>query len=247
MAIADWFLIGAACITSMIAAVGGVGGGVVLIAIMPGFLPAAAIIPVHGLVQIASNLSRALIGFKHTEWRLVGQYAIGAVIGAALGSRFIADIEWETMPLFLGIFILLITWMPKFSRAPDLPAKFTLLGAFQTALSLFFWCQWSAQYAFSPAGKPAPRSHGNHAFGSDGIEPCDENFDIWVFGICLCTLLEIGRWHDRLGISWILSGNPDPRARARTSFSRNFKMVDNPPRRAHDFIRSIFHLIIRKG
>ena len=109
MAIVDWFLIGAACITSMIAAIGGVGGGVVLIAIMPGFLPAAAIIPVHGLVQIA-----------------------------ALGSRFIADIEWETMPLFLGIFILLITWIPKFSRTPDLPAKFTLLGAFQTALSLFF-------------------------------------------------------------------------------------------------------------
>lgn len=137
MEIADWFLIGAACITSMIAAVGGVGGGVVLIAIMPGFLPATAIIPVHGLVQIASNLSRALIGLKHTEWRLVGQYAVGAVIGAALGSRFITDFEWETMPLLLGIFILLITWMPKFSRAPDLPVKFTLLGAFQTALSLF--------------------------------------------------------------------------------------------------------------
>ena len=130
-------MIGAACITSMIAAVGGVGGGVALIAIMPGFLPAAAIIPVHGLVQIASNLSRALIGLKHTSWRLAGQYAIGAVIGAALGSRFIADFEWETMPLFLGIFILLTTWMPKFSRTPDLPAKFTLLGAFQTALSLF--------------------------------------------------------------------------------------------------------------
>ncbi len=137
MASADWFLIGAACVTSMIAAVGGVGGGVVLIAIMPGFLPASAIIPVHGSVQIASNLSRALLGIRHTDWRVVGQYAGGAVIGALLGSRFLANFEWEIMPLLLGFFILLITWMPGFSNAPNLPAKFALLGAFQTALSLF--------------------------------------------------------------------------------------------------------------
>ncbi len=137
MAMANWFLIGAACVTSMIAAVGGVGGGVVLIAVMPGFLPAAAIIPVHGLVQIASNLSRALLGLGHTDWRIVGQYAGGAAMGALLGSRFLVDFEWEIMPLLLGVFILIITWMPGVSNAPDLPAKFTLLGAFQTALSLF--------------------------------------------------------------------------------------------------------------
>lgn len=137
MASADWFLIGAACVTSMIAAVGGIGGGVVLIAIMPGFLPASAIIPIHGSVQIASNLSRALLGIRHTDWRIVGQYAGGAAMGALLGSRFLAAFEWEIMPLLLGVFILLITWMPGFSRAPDLPAKFALLGAFQTALSLF--------------------------------------------------------------------------------------------------------------
>ena len=137
MASADWFLIGAACVTSMIAAVGGIGGGVVLIAIMPGFLPAAAIIPIHGSVQIASNLSRALLGLQHTDWRIVGQYAGGAALGALLGSRFLADFEWEIMPLFLGVFIFLITWMPGVSSAPDLPGKFALLGAVQTALSLF--------------------------------------------------------------------------------------------------------------
>ena len=234
--ISDWFLIGAACITSMIAAVGGVGGGVVLIAIMPGFLPAAAIIPVHGLVQIASNLSRALFGLKHTEWRLAGQYAVGTVIGAALGSRFIADFEWETMPLFLGIFILLITWMPKFSRAPDFPAKFTLLGAFQTALSLFLGVSGPLNMPFLlRENLPRDRTVITH-FGSDGIEPCDENFDLWVFGICLCTLLEIGRRHDRLGIAWVLPGNPDPRARTRAPFSRAFEMAGNTPRLTYDFV-----------
>ena len=135
MELNEWLVIGAACLTSMIAAVGGVGGGTALISIMPGLMPAAAIIPIHGLTQIASNLSRALMGLKHTNWCFAGQYAIGAAIGAWLGSFFILDIEWETMPLYLGIFILILTWMPKFSSAPDLPARFTALGAVQTILS----------------------------------------------------------------------------------------------------------------
>ena len=137
MASADWFLIGAACVTSMIAAVGGVGGGVVLIAIMPGFLPASAIIPVHGSVQIASNLSRALLGIRHTDWRVVGQYAGGAVIGALLGSRFLANFEWEIMPLLLGVFYFADYVDARVFKRANLPAKFALLGAFQTALSLF--------------------------------------------------------------------------------------------------------------
>jgi len=133
----DLFLIVAACFTSMLAAVAGIGGGVVLIALMPGLLPASAIIPVHGLVQISSNVSRVSFGFRHIEWRLVLQFFGGALIGALIGSQFITDVQWDMMPLFLGGFILVTTWMPKPSGTTRLPAKFVLLGAFQTALSLF--------------------------------------------------------------------------------------------------------------
>ena len=134
---ADYFLVVAAFFTSMVAAVGGIGGGVILIALMPGLLPPAAIIPVHGLVQISSNVSRAVLGFRDIAWPLALPYFAGAVVGAVIGSRFISDFHWEWMPLFLGAFILVTTWMPRISRAPDVPAKFALLGAVQTALSLF--------------------------------------------------------------------------------------------------------------
>ncbi len=127
----------AACFTSMLAAVAGIGGGVVLIALMPGLLPASAIIPVHGLVQISSNVSRVSFGFRHIEWRLVLQFLGGGLIGVLIGSQFITGVQWDMMPLFLGGFILVTTWMPKPSGTMRLPAKFALLGAFQTALSLF--------------------------------------------------------------------------------------------------------------
>lgn len=135
--LSDAFLICAAFFTSMTAAIGGIGGGVILIAVMPGFVPAAAIIPVHGVVQISSNVSRVLLGVQHIEWRLVWHYIAGAIVGVWFGSLWITDIQWDMMPLFLGIFILVTTWMPKPSGKARFPAKFVVLGAFQTALSLF--------------------------------------------------------------------------------------------------------------
>ncbi len=53
----DLLLIVIAGATSMLTAVTSIGGGMMLIVIMPGFLPAAAIVPVHALVQLFSNSS----------------------------------------------------------------------------------------------------------------------------------------------------------------------------------------------
>ncbi|MFT5367549.1 MAG: putative membrane protein YfcA [Candidatus Latescibacterota bacterium] len=135
--LSEMFLIVAAFFTSMTTAIAGIGGGVMLIALMPGFLPVAAIIPVHGVVQISSNISRVFLGLRHIEWRLIWQYLAGAVVGVLLGSQLVLDMQWDMMPLFLGIFILITTWMPRPSGIARFPFKFVILGAFQTALSLF--------------------------------------------------------------------------------------------------------------
>ncbi len=64
----DLLLILAAFGTSVITAIAGVGGGMILIAFMPGLLPASAIIPVHAIVQLFSNGSRALFGWQNIDW-----------------------------------------------------------------------------------------------------------------------------------------------------------------------------------
>ena len=48
----------AAFLTATVSGVIGFGGGMLLIAIMPMFLPPLAVVPVHGVVQLASNASR---------------------------------------------------------------------------------------------------------------------------------------------------------------------------------------------
>nr|WP_321281256.1 TSUP family transporter [uncultured Vibrio sp.] len=61
--------------TSMVAAIIGFGGGMLLIAILPVFLSPALVIPIHGLVQLASNSSRMLFSLKHVRWQLLPRFS----------------------------------------------------------------------------------------------------------------------------------------------------------------------------
>lgn len=135
-AVEPWTLVVVSFFSSALTAVLGIGGGVLLIALMPGLLPAAAIVPVHGVVQLASNVSRAWFAREHIAWKPVGPFALGAVLGAAVGSRFVVALPERWLPFLLGAFILVVTWVP-WIRTVDWPGRFFTIGAVQTFVSLF--------------------------------------------------------------------------------------------------------------
>ena len=132
-----YVLVAIAFFTSTLTAVIGMGGGILLISAMPGLLPAAAIIPVHGAVQLASNGSRVLLGIRHIEWRIFWPFSIGAVLGSAAGTAAVVRLSFDHLPLYLGAFILFVTWIPIPKRSFRLPGHFAILGVLQTFLSLF--------------------------------------------------------------------------------------------------------------
>lgn len=125
-----------ATITSAIAGVLGFGGGMLLIAIMPGFLPAAVIIPIHGLVQLASNGSRVVLSLNNVAWHLLPQFLIGSAIGLTLFSTLLFNISSEYIPLAIGSYILLNLWSKPFSNSMIKFENFYIVGALQTGLSL---------------------------------------------------------------------------------------------------------------
>ena len=132
----DSLLIVIACATSAITAVTGIGGGMILIAIMPGFVPAAAIVPVHALVQLFSNASRSIFGWRFLRWEFVLAFIAGSVIGGGIAASIAREINLEYTPLFIAAYILLTVWGPplKFKRPP--PGEFIVIGALQTGLSM---------------------------------------------------------------------------------------------------------------
>ncbi len=131
------YLIFISFLTSTFTGVIGMGGGIMLISIMPGLVAPAAIIPVHGAVQLASNCSRVALGLRHMQWTILWPFLGGSVVGALLGSRIVVHLEPDTMTLILGVFILLAVWVPVPERNFRFPGHFAVLGALQTGLSLF--------------------------------------------------------------------------------------------------------------
>lgn len=130
-------LIIASFVTSTLTAAIGMGGGVLMLSVMAIFLPPPTIVPLHGVVQLVSNATRGLFGYRYIEWRLSGQYLCGACIGAAIGSQFVTRIPAGLIPVMLGSFILMVTWVPTMKSEARIPVKYFWLGVVKTLLSLF--------------------------------------------------------------------------------------------------------------
>ncbi len=123
-------------LTSTIAGVVGIGGGMMLIAILPSFLPLNALIPVHGLTQMSSNLSRAIFGYKDVQFEVIPKFLLGSAIGIAIFAGILNFISLEYVPLFIGAYILLSLWSEKFNEKIKRYESYFLAGFFQTGLSM---------------------------------------------------------------------------------------------------------------
>ncbi len=105
-------LIATSFITAVITATLGVGGGVLLLAVMASLMPAIAIIPVHGLVQAGANANRALLTARHIDRSLLINFALGAGAGAVLASFVVIQLPVETIQLSIALFVIYLTWGP---------------------------------------------------------------------------------------------------------------------------------------
>ncbi|MAT91754.1 MAG: hypothetical protein CME59_04075 [Halioglobus sp.] len=132
----EFWLLPIAFFSSTLAAVMGMGGGILLIAAMPGFVPAAAILPLHALTQLASNGTRAAFGWRHLDFSLVPAVTLGAIGGAWLGAGVYQSLNMDWLPAVIGVLILLVTWVPL----PQVPgagqASLLALGFYQTGLGM---------------------------------------------------------------------------------------------------------------
>ncbi len=127
-------LAGLALVTSTISAVVGLAGGILLLAAMLLYLDPVVAIPVHGVVQLASNVSRAHLQRAHIHWAAVRRFAWLLVPAGALGLLAVHAMPADVGRLAIGVFALLATWAPQVFRLggrPGLapaPQRFVLAG-----------------------------------------------------------------------------------------------------------------------
>jgi uncharacterized membrane protein YfcA len=117
------FLICISFITSLISAIIGLGGGVILLGIFAVTLDPVAIIPVHGVVQAASNAGRLITMIRSVHTPVILPFVIGSAIGASFGGLTFSQINPQFVQLFVGIFIILTV----FKLFPTIQTKHLLI------------------------------------------------------------------------------------------------------------------------
>ena len=123
--------------TSFLAATAGLGGGVIMVAVLASVLPTPAVIPVHGVIQVGSNSGRAFMMRSHVVWPVVGWFSIGAVFGAWLGGAVLVALPTAVLQFVIGAFVLYSVWGPKFRKHPIPNLAFMPVGVAITFLTMF--------------------------------------------------------------------------------------------------------------
>jgi len=109
----------------------------------------AALIPVHGVVQLGSNVGRAFVQRANIDWRTMIVFGLGSLIGAAIGALVVVSLPESLLKIGLALFL---TWAvfapkPKFSaRGSD--ALILGGGVVATFASMFFGATGPITMAF---------------------------------------------------------------------------------------------------
>jgi uncharacterized membrane protein YfcA len=135
-----WLMLaGVSLLTSIVSGIMGMAGGMLLLAVMLLRLEPALAIPLHGIVQLVSNGSRALFLRRHVRWPAVWRFAWPLLPGGALGMWLLGYVPPSGSRIAIGAFVLASTWLKSFfmigrdDRATRaLPIGGALVGFFST-------------------------------------------------------------------------------------------------------------------
>ncbi|MEO1252340.1 MAG: sulfite exporter TauE/SafE family protein [Pseudomonadota bacterium] len=116
----------------------GLGGGLVLLAVMSALLPAPAVIPVHGVAQLGSNAGRFALQMRDIVWPIALWFFAGSLIGALAGGRLAVELPVWALRAGVGLFILYAVWGPRPKGFAPGPATFFGTGVVGSFLTMFF-------------------------------------------------------------------------------------------------------------
>jgi uncharacterized protein len=105
-------LVALSFVTSLITATFSLGGGSLMISAMALLLPPVVVIPIHGCVQLGSNVGRAYVQRAHIQWNYILWLTLGALVGSVVGGRLAFVLPEKWFALAIGVFVLVTTWMP---------------------------------------------------------------------------------------------------------------------------------------
>lgn len=127
----------ASLVTAFLGVFTGAAGGVILLGIMAIAMPPAVLLPVHTVVMLGSGITRTMIMWRDVIRGTVLPFIAGATIGAVAGANVFVALPQSVLLFILGVFMLIVTWLPKLGRIGAERGRFAVLGFFATFLGVF--------------------------------------------------------------------------------------------------------------
>jgi uncharacterized membrane protein YfcA len=145
--------------TAFIGVFTGTAGGLILLATMAMVMPPAALIPVHTVVQLGSGVTRTMIMWRWVMRATLAPFIIGAALGAAVGAKAFVSMPTSATMGILGVFILIVTWLPKLGRMGGQSSRFALVGFAATFIGVFVSATGTLVAPFVASAAPDRRNH----------------------------------------------------------------------------------------
>jgi uncharacterized membrane protein YfcA len=145
--------------TAFIGVFTGTAGGLVLLAIMAVVMPPTSVIPVHTVVQLGSGITRTMIMWRYVMRSTLPPFVVGAMLGAAVGAKAFVALPVSYLQGILGLFILVVTWLPRLGRLGTEHGRFAALGFVATFAGIFVSATGTIVAPFVAAAAPDRRNH----------------------------------------------------------------------------------------
>lgn len=128
-------LLGTSYAASFITVAFGIGGGALLLAVMASLVPPAALIPVHGLIQLGSNAGRTAMLLKHVHRTALPGFALGSLAGSVAGGLVAVELPASAVQIGVGLFVI---WTVFATPPLWLRSMPVVTGAISSFLTMFF-------------------------------------------------------------------------------------------------------------
>lgn len=117
------FLVVSSSATSLLSAVVGMAGGIVLLSLMTFVMPVSQLIPLHGVIQLVSNSSRTFFLRKSIIKPVFFFFLLGLPFGTWSAVQILKSLSDPSLPLFLILLLILYTlFKPK--KMPEIKLPF---------------------------------------------------------------------------------------------------------------------------
>jgi uncharacterized membrane protein YfcA len=203
---------------AVLSAVGGPGGGVLMLGVFTGLFGLRVAVPMLALTQLASNGARTWLNRRELRWPLIGWFAVGAVPLAVAGGLLLAHAPLGPLKRLLGVFLIGVVAWRRIGPRPRRPGPrvfvgvgaasglgSALLGAVGPLTAPFFLAQGLTRAAY--VGTEAASSLAVHLAKVTAYGIGDLLTDrVLLYGAVLTPAILAGAWVGRMIVGRIRDG-----------------------------------------